>query len=302
VVSMRRPFAGSDLVYDTAGPPARGDRASSGTISTVTALYSVDGDQVHDVSGRQPGPASGDEYLGVDVRQLVARRIALDTSRQRSLAGRRCHVYRFVDPPSGPIARVPDGADHADLCLDASGLVLSTVWTYHGEVVTDREAIDVRTSARALASDSSPDEPSVDGASPPPAAAASATPQSAPVSFLATPPAPSGYRRVVAPVVFHLPDPHAPTTLAASSVVWSFAAGGRYVTVEAGFERGDRVPWRPDDTVTRRVHLRVGAATTALRSDGAEVRVDLGRGRWIRVRGSIPVADLVTYARHLRLA
>src|ERR1044071_6360266 len=54
VVSMRRPFAGSDLVYDTAGPPARGDRASSGTISTVTALYSVDGDQVHDVSGRQP--------------------------------------------------------------------------------------------------------------------------------------------------------------------------------------------------------------------------------------------------------
>ena len=46
----------------------------------------------------------------------------------------------------------------------------------------------------------------------------------------------------------------------------------------------------------------LGPATTALRSDGPEVRVDLGGGRWVRVRSALSVADLTAYAQRLTLA
>ena len=46
----------------------------------------------------------------------------------------------------------------------------------------------------------------------------------------------------------------------------------------------------------------LGTATTALRSDGPEVRVPLGAGRWVRVRGTVPLSELVSYARRLTAA
>jgi hypothetical protein len=103
-------------------------------------------------------------------------------------------------------------------------------------------------------------------------------------------------------VRFRLPDTQTPTSTAAASVVWAFVAGPRVITVEAGTGRPGQLPWRADDTVTRPVTLRgLGRALTAVRSDGAEVRVDLGGGRWVRVRGTLPVGDLVVYAQQLTL-
>jgi hypothetical protein len=103
-------------------------------------------------------------------------------------------------------------------------------------------------------------------------------------------------------VAFRLPDPQAPTSTAAATVVWAFVDGPRVITVEAGTGRPGQLPWRPDDTVTRPVTLSgLGRATTAVRSDGTEIRVDLGGGRWVRVRGTVPVRDLVAYAQQLTL-
>src|SRR3954447_1506655 len=63
VLSAHRPFNGSDLTYDTPNAPAASDPPVAGNISTDLALFAVDGASVRTVSGRQPGPASGDQYL-----------------------------------------------------------------------------------------------------------------------------------------------------------------------------------------------------------------------------------------------
>ena len=59
------------------------------------------------------------------------------------------------------------------------------------------------------------------------------------------------------------------------------------------------LPWVETDP-SRPVSLPLGAAKSVVRSDGAELRVDLGQGRWVRVRGTSSVADLTKYAGRLR--
>src|SRR4051794_22409188 len=63
VLTVNRRFGGSDVTYDSADAPRGNDPPASGTISTDLALFSVDGTTVRMVGGRQPGPASGDQYL-----------------------------------------------------------------------------------------------------------------------------------------------------------------------------------------------------------------------------------------------
>ena len=301
VLTVTRPFRGSDLIYDGASAPRRGDRPSSGTISTDRSLYTVDAGTVRLLSGRQPGPASGDRDLTSDLGALTKRSLARATGTTRRISSRSCRVYRFAEPPVGPIRPLAGGdTDHDDLCLARDGLVLSETWTYRGAVVLDRRAVDVRTSVAAIALGPSP--PSTADAAPAVAGTATATPEARPTSFLAPPPRPQGFRSAGLPVAFRLPDPRAPHLAAAASVIWAFVDGSRFITVEAGLERAGQLPWRADDTPTTAVHLRgLGPAVTAVRSDGIEVRVGLRGGRWVRVRGSVPIARLTEYAQSLAL-
>jgi hypothetical protein len=86
-------------------------------------------------------------------------------------------------------------------------------------------------------------------------------------------------------------------------VVWTYVKGSDVISVEAGSERPGQLPWQPGDTETEPVQLLgLGPAQSAIRSDGAEIRVDLGSGRWVRVHGTIPVAELAEYSNGLRLA
>ena len=300
VLTVQRPLAASDLSYGTAAAPGPGDAPSSGTVSTPTALYSVDADGVHAVSGRQPGPPSGDQLLVAELSDLQSRRLAVDLHTGMRVAGDPCRVYRFFDPPSGPIHPVTSGGDHDDLCLDGGGVVLWERWRYHGKVVLERTAVRAVSGSDAAAG--GPGAPATVGASAAPPGAATVTPDAQPVSFLAAPPVPAGYDASGPPVAFRLPEPQLRSATAATSVVWAFVDGPRVISVEAGSEAGGGVPWVADDTVTEPIVLtRLGPATTACRSDGAEVRVDLG-GRWVRVRGSVTVGELVAYGRTLSLA
>ncbi|HEY1634984.1 MAG TPA: hypothetical protein VGF64_09520, partial [Acidimicrobiales bacterium] len=45
----------------------------------------------------------------------------------------------------------------------------------------------------------------------------------------------------------------------------------------------------------------LGPAQSAIRSDGAEIRVDLGGGRWMRVRGTGSASTLSRYASNMHL-
>jgi hypothetical protein len=303
VLTVHRPFDGSDLTYDTPQAPRASEPPAAGNISTDLALFAVEGTSVRTVSGRQPGPASGDQYLAPELVDLVARKLAADTGKDQTVAGRFCRIYRFLEPPSGPVKPLGGGSDHDDLCLDRSGLLLSERWTYHGGVVLERTATTVRTSDGELSAGVEPPTPSTAGAAPPSAGAGSAVPDPNPDSFLAPPAVPAGYAAAGPAVKFTLPDPQHPASTVAASVIWAFEDGPRFVTVEAGTGRPGQVPWRPDDTVTKPATLRgLGPATTALRSDGTEVRVDVGNGRWVRVRGAMSVAQLTAYAQQLALS
>src|SRR5258708_303868 len=146
VLSAQRPLAGSDLTYRTEGVPGRDAQAISGSISTATALYSVNQQGVQLVSGRQPGPAAGDQYLAPEIPELVRRGLATDLTTPRLVAGRLCALYRFAQPPSGPIPPAPGQGDHDDVCLAADGLVLAETWTYHGRVALHGTAVDIKAS------------------------------------------------------------------------------------------------------------------------------------------------------------
>jgi hypothetical protein len=294
ILSVRRPFESADLVYTTTGPPSPSDRPTSGNVSTEDRLFDVDATGLHDVGGRQPGPPSGDLDLATQVPEMLHRGLARDAGSDRRVAGRSCHLYQFLEPPVGPVRPLGGPSEHDDLCIDADGLVLSEAWNLDGQVVMQRRATSVSLSAVAI--------PPVNAASPPAGNASLISPARDQQSFLAAPPPPPGYR-TVSPVRFTLPDPANPSSLAAASVVWTFVKGADVVSVEAGNERPGQLPWQANDTITEPVKLTgLGPAQSAIRSDGAEIRVDLRGGSWVRVRGTIPTPALADYANGLRLA
>ena len=300
VLAVQRPLAGSDLTYRTSTRPAVDVPPDAGTIATPTGLYTQDAKGVRLVSGRQPGPASGDLWLSVEMQDAVARGLAVDLHRTQQQAGTRCSVFRFADPPSGPLRPVDMSVGHDDLCLASDGLVLAETWTYHGRVVEQRTAVTVAVGGVWPAGTPRPGR--TDSAASARAAGAVVTADLNPESFLAAPPAPAGFGATQPPVDFRLPDSQHPAQTAAATVVWSFTRGAALVTVEAGRQRGGALPWPPPDTSTRPIRLPgLGVATTALRSDGPEVRVDVGAGRWVRIRGTVPLSQLTQYAARLRL-
>jgi hypothetical protein len=300
VLSARRPMRGSDLTYRSPDRPASAATPDAGTISTPYGLYSVNAGAVQLASGRQPGPPSNDMWLGIEMSEAIGRGLARDLHESRTVAGRMCAVFRVADPPSGALHRLDESVGHDDLCLTDDGLVLSETWTYHGAVVQQRRAVTVSVDARWPAS--VPRPPTTTGARPASAAGAIVRPDPHPVSVLATPSRPTGFQPYAGPVSFRLPDPQHPTLTIASTVVWTFVHGAHVVTIEAGTESGGQLPWSPGDTVTRPARLRgLGKASTALRSDGPEVRVDLHNGQWVRVRGTEPLRFLLDYASTLTL-
>jgi hypothetical protein len=293
VLSVRRPFESADLVYGSAGPPTAADRPTSGSISTESELYAVDTSGVHDVGGRQPGPPSADQDLATQLADMLHRHLAADTGGTSQVAGRSCRTYRLLEPPVGPMRPLGVASEHDDLCIDGNGLVLSEAWTLDGRLVERRTATAVSVATVSL--------PSVDGASPPKPGASRAVVAPDAEGPVALPRPPPGFH-ALAPVRFALPDPLHPSSLVAASVVWTYVDGSDLVTVEAGSEQGGQLPWQQNDTVTEPLELTgLGPAQSAIRSDGAEIRVDLGGGRWMRIRGTESASILSRYANNVHL-
>jgi hypothetical protein len=297
-LTVRRPFESRQISYDErpTGPDAPG---GSGTLATIDHLYVVGADRgpagLQEVSGRQPGVPTGDEALSAEVTEAVRRGLARPAG-DRTVAGRTCHDYRFLEPVAGPIKALT-GADHDLICLDGLGLVLREEWVLDGRIVQRKEAVEVTIDPSSVdrAFDAAGALPSPGSASP------QVLPRLAPDASFPDPPAPAGFRLVTV-VGFQLPAPQqlgsGPADLLYSSTVWAFARGGDVVTVELGTSTQAALPWSETDP-SRSLSLSLGRATSVLRSDGPEIRVDLGRRRWVRVRGTVGPAQLSTYAQRL---
>jgi hypothetical protein len=271
-------------------------------MSTVDHLFLVKDSSgtplLQTVSGRQPGSPNADPSLTGELEQAVDRGLA-SVAGTRVVAGTPCQDFAFLEPVAGVIKPLT-GSDRDLICLDPRGLVLREEWTLDGRVVQRKEAVevDVRPTADELdrAFDTS-------GAIPPPGTAApEAVPRSEVAGFFPDPPAPVGFQ-LAAVSGFRLPAPQqlgsGPVALLYASTVWAFSRGADAITVEAGSSTDDAVPWADQDR-TRTVPLPAGKATSVLRSDGPELRIDLGARRWLRVRGTGSLDDLVSYARQLR--
>jgi hypothetical protein len=210
------------------------------------------------------------------------------------VAGRPCRDYRFVEPVAGPIKALT-GANHDVLCIDADGLVLREEYTLDGKVALLRQAERVEIDPAGIDNDldTTGAEPIADPNAP---SARAPTADDRP-SFFPAPPAPDGYESASV-VLFRFPAPSSQgTQLLYTSTVWAFSRAADVITVEAG--EGGGLPWQDTDP-SRAVSLPLGPAKSVVRSDGAELRVDLGSGRWVRVRGTLSVADITAYAKRLR--
>lgn len=291
VLTETSPFQVSDLTYES--DPRTGAPPSTGTVSSFDHLYDLARGELTLVSDRQPGPGSGIDAIAVELRELRDRGLAQLVGRS-SAAGAPCQLARLGEPPVGPIGP-PNGTGHDDICVDRSGIVLQETWTYRGVAVLQRHAVEVR---------DGPPDPAIEGAP----STSSAQPSRAPAilivspaqapSYLAVPPRPDGFTAdpAVATTAY---DPTDPTHLTDTSTIWAFSVGGEVLTVEAG---QGQLPWGTGDAQAEMHNLNaLGPASSALRSDGPEIRFQLDQGRWVRVRGTVPPERLALYASELRL-
>lgn len=287
LLTVDRPFQASDLDYSRR--PGPGATPTGGSAFTVDRLYAYAAGGLQPVSGRQPGPPGYDQDLMTQMPGLLSRDLARKLGSTETLAGRRCQVYRFSEPPDGAVTKLSGTKEHDDLCLDSSGLELGETWTLGGRVVEVRRA--VRVTVGLVRSPVSPTSSAL-----PSDAAGTASPDRHPQTFLPTPPTPAGFH-ALEPESFVEPGPEGEEQDAAAEIVWAFAKGPDVVTVEAGTSGSGQLPWADEPTVTEPVHLTgLGSGESALRSDGAEIRIDEGDGQWIRIRGSVPLKGLIAYA------
>lgn len=61
----------------------------------------------------------------------------------RRVLDRNCEAFRVAEPIGTVATRRPTPADHVDLCIDASGVLLHERWIGDGELIREQEAIEL---------------------------------------------------------------------------------------------------------------------------------------------------------------
>lgn len=290
LLTVQRPFEASDFTY--ASRPGPRSRPDGGALFTRDRLYAWSDGTLEAVSGRQPGAPGYDQDLLTQMPDLESRGLAASLGSTETVDGRACSLYRFAEPPSGPVAPLSK-TGHDDLCIDSEGLILDDVWTLKGRVVQSRRAVQV-----TVGPVRSPFEPTSSTLSS--SAVATAEPDPGARTFLPTPSPPPGFEAIV-PENLIEPDPQGSGALVAAEVIWAFTKGPNVISVEAGNSAPGQLPWSGTSTVTRPLTLTgLGPARSAIDSDGAEIRVSLGDGQWVRISGTVPLSGLTRYADTLK--
>ncbi len=292
-LAVIRPF---ESRYETFSErPTDGSVPASGTLSTFDQVYLIHPDGLYGLAGREPAPGSYDQDLLPQMSEAVARGVA-SVGGWETVLGRRCRIFRTHEPPAGELKPLSGAADHDDLCIDAQGIELSEDWTYQGKLVQSRRAVSVVMSAPASwFSVADVKQPA------PPGGGVAVTGPQARLSSATPPPTPAGYR--AQPLVAYV-EPNVEASMMGvpgaplfTAQIWAFARGGDDITVESVSSVGGQPPWDTTPANWRPLQLtRLGRATSLINSDSAEIRVDEGGGRWLRIRGTVPLATLVAYA------
>lgn len=137
-VTVRRPFAGSDLTFADDE-----DRPQSGTIADGRNVYTIRQDTAFDSGEAPPGSPPGD-YRFAPVLDDLVRLDLLDERGDDRIAERDCTVYRSGAPLGDPL-RAPSEAEYVDWCIDGDGLLLRERWFLDGKLLRETTAISVET-------------------------------------------------------------------------------------------------------------------------------------------------------------
>lgn len=304
VVSVARPFESRT--------ERREDAAGEGEIVGLTesafgrvAVRTGSGSSGRQVLGTGPALAGADVRLPPVLDDALARGW-LERREQREVAGRRCQVYRAgtsvlggaLGPPGDPVE------EYADACFDEAGLLLEEWWVVGGEAIRQHVAVEVEEGAPSrvtgvLASEETTVPADRGGGSILRLRSNSAPPG----AFFAPEDISAGFEPVgrytvipAQPEAFGDPSRRG-DILASTADVWR--SGIDLLVVDQGGSLEQRQVFTPDpDNET--VDLdRLGQGEIILGLAGNEVRILRPAGRFIRVYGTLPAANLVEVARSL---
>lgn len=288
-LTVERPFRSR---FDTDASSRRADFGS---------LASANDGSAPEVLTAAPAPAPG------DVRTDLL--FASDPGREvRSVAGRTCQVHRLGAPVlTGIVVPLAESEGvTADICVDRDGLILEEVTFGDAHVAISRwiaTKVDVSSATNV-------DEFHFVDADPKPAADGGGSLR--PVEETSTPPGefwqldapPAGFTRkgryaIVPPQAASPDDPETRSQVIAG-VSDVFVRGDDVLVVEQGGTLGQVPPFGATPH-SQLVDLGLLAKTAEwfLTPTGAEVHVLLPPGRYVKVFGTLPAADVIAIARSL---
>lgn len=305
VVTVLPPFASRTVVHEgtSATTPVVTERELDlGVLATAN--------QGAEPAVLAPEPQAAGPRPGAILEDAV--RLGLAERRERRLvAGRACQVYRTSGARDGSqFLPVTDPDDTLDLCVDSDGLVLEEWQVFGGKGIRQRVAVAVEAPA-----DVEPDAlrqvsrerfvaPRDGGGSLRPAA-----PDSRPQGmFFALPGPPEGFtflgRFGAVPPQPGFADPEKRGSVFATTVD-VFVRGADLLVTEAGGTLDLSPPWETDPanpTVALPELPQLGTAEVVLGLSGGELRALVGdSGRFVKVRGTLGVADLEAVMRSLQV-
>ena len=297
-LTVRRPFESRLEVFATSD--VDGD-AETVEVMTFTRTARVAG------GGRvavaiPPALAAADVRIDAIVDDAIEAGVFEERERRRVL-DRECQVYRTGQTLRlVELVRPADGA-HTDVCIDVSGVVLEEVDVRDGEIDRRRIAVDLDVSPDLDADDLDAGDRTIPveqgGGS-----VREVTPESRPPGpFLelgASLPLPlEGRFAVVPPQPDAFSDP-LKRNERVGALTDVLRDGLDVVFIERGGTLGG-VEVLPEAGAGTPVDVGpLGGGELVLTAYGAEITVDLGGGRYLRVSGTLPVEDLLTVARDLR--
>ena len=294
-LAVERPFT-SRRVTTAGGGQVTEEETSFGRIATAT------GSGAAQVIATTPTPADDriDAILvaAVDAGVLVPRE-------ERRVAGERCRVVRTGT--SGDVLAPPTPTDHVDSCIAADGLVLER-WTVEGgRPVEQRVATDVD---RSLAAGDEaltarlPTEPTLDVNTGGGFVRRADPASEPPGEFVVLDAAPPGFafdgRFTVIPAQAALSDPEQRNAVVAGTTD-VYRRGIDVILLDRGATRGTVRAFEPHPQATDvDLGTLLGRGEALITWRGNEVRVTRPGGRFVRISGTVPTAELLDVARALR--
>lgn len=308
VVTVSRPFDSETTSYaGELGSEATHTvrQTTFGRLALVDPPADGDGQGERTVFAVGPVTASPDLRLAPVLADALEHR-QVEVREQREVAGRRCRVHRFgtsvlggtIVPPGDP------AREYADACFDQAGLLLEEWWVVDGEPIRHRLAVEVdRRHRRGIVGDLASQAPTIPAAQGGGSIRRMAPHSAPPGRFFVTDAVPAGFERlgrfsVIPPQgdVFANPEERE-QIIASTADVWR--RGIDLLVVDQGSTLGNVTPFELDpDGIEVELGL-LGRGEALLSLGGNEVRAVLDNGDFVRVYGTLPIADLVEVASSL---